>query len=147
MLHLTNCRASFESSEPTGKNPFSSFGSLTAPKIATSNPFASLTGLSAPSTSVKKLDQTSSIIKQAPANFGSVSATPKKESEPTVVPSFVAPPATPLPPTMTSIAPLSKIEKLNNAFAKWLDRQSVDHPVSIWSGGLKVLISSDYTAH
>ncbi len=131
-----SCRTSFEdSSEPTGKNPFSNFGSLTAPKITASNPFANLSGLSTPSTSNKNPDQTSSIIKQAPVTFDPVSATAKTF---TAAPSFVAPP-TPLPPTtVPSNAPLSKIAKLNNAFTKWLDRQSVDHPVSIWSGGLKV---------
>jgi hypothetical protein len=38
---------------------------------------------------------------------------------------------------MTSTKSKSKIERLNNSFVSWLEKQSVAHPLSIWSGGLQ----------
>jgi hypothetical protein len=128
-------------SDTPAKPTFNSFGSMSASN--SSNPFAGFAGLTKHPAPAPKAEP---IIKQTPATFGmgSISKQPLTSVPLTSTPVQLSKPSTTLinqqNQVVSSHSTKSKIERLNESFVSWLEKQSVEHPISIWSGGLQVRI-------
>jgi hypothetical protein len=107
-----------------------------------SNPFSGFSGLTKQPAPLPKVDP---IIKQTPATFGlgsiskqplasvPLSSTLVQSSKPSTTSSNQS-------QVVSSNSTKSKIERLNESFVSWLEKQSLEHPISIWSGGLQVCV-------
>lgn len=116
-----------------------------------SNPFSGFSGLTKQPAPIPKAEP---IIKQTPATFGlgsiskqplaygSLSSTPSQPSIPSTAQDRQREDGsngTTLSKTVSSSnSTKSKIERLNESFVSWLEKQSLEHPISVWSGGLQV---------
>ena len=148
-------------------NPFSAFGSLTGNSSSTttskSHPFANLKALSSENASTAASATapawkmglpgaakatTQSPIKQKPASFETETKEPLKSGgfgafggikKDVAVPSSNSNGSSEMAATSSN----SKIQKLNKSFLSWMDRQIVDHPVSVWTAGLQVSLCFD----
>ena len=134
LIVLTNfvciiIRPSSEHSSTPSTNPFASFTGFTsaaaAPKApVVSNPFANFTGFTAAPT---KSDQKSGSAVEKASESASVTAGDMITKKKTDVSE----------PSSSKISN-SKLEQLNKAFLTWTGKQVQEHPLSIWTDGLKV---------
>lgn len=129
------------------QNLFAGFGNAIAQTASTSNSFAGFSGFVAP-------PATTALQKNPFIQFvGSVAPVEKPffaPNMPTVITAsntsavqFAQPPAdSKLFATTTAESDYkSKMKKLNTSMLKWMDYQIVEHPLSIWKDGLKVLMT------
>jgi hypothetical protein len=135
-----------------GANPFAAFGSLTGSAAPKANPFSSLTslksshngassvaGASKPATTgFGGFGQAQSPIKQKPASFGSEKEVASTTAIPSASAATTSSASNGSSNTIAASGSTSKIQKLNKSFLSWMDKQIVEHPVSVWSSGLQV---------
>jgi hypothetical protein len=138
---------------PSNVNPFASFGNaLTQPALAApSNPFGGFSGLVIPpvTTTTNSFSNQSNIqpaqvnLKQNSSSFSFDSNKPPQAAfnASSFKTGFDVAPLQKETSTVNGSSTESnykkKITKLNSSILSWMDRQIVEHPISIWKDGLK----------
>ena len=121
-------------------NPFGGFTGLIAPApAAAANPFGGFTGLvtAAPAVAANPFGGFSGFI---PSNKSSVDSYANKSATATTTVNPITSLSSSAPAVVESEYK-RKMRKLNTSVSHWMDRQIVEHPLSIWKDGLKVLLS------
>lgn len=129
------------------QNLFAGFGNAIAQTAPTSNSFAGFSGLVAPpaTTTLQKNPFTQFVGSVAPVEkpfFAPNLPTAITASNTSAV-QFAQPLADSKLFAITTVESdyKSKMKKLNMSMLKWMDYQIVEHPLSVWKDGLKVLMA------
>ena len=118
-LYRSSDKVVVPSNAPSALPSFPAF-STTSSFAAPSNPFSNFTGLSQPQKSGAvplSFPLTTTVVAAAAASTIAVPESSKQSEFNT------------------------KLKKLNSSFSQWVQRQMIEHPLSLWKDGLKVSCS------